>query len=523
MGRLFVDLIVDFTNLVRKLLQQKWTPTVFIDQSILLSSMACLCEHFTSIFPVEFDNLSTLLTETLVHHARAVVDNGKYKPDTDRHTLIGVCLKALARICRSLKLDQMNNTLSLVNSYFPKTTNLVLMTLQHSTHGKMDGLSASVVALQRDCMQAVAIILPKLKDLLSPYLDNLLRICSHNECLGSEEPALQEATRASFLVLCSFEFRVIERPLCETLLESSYDEFDHGALLSIFDKSITASGLTVKVTADKFTRSILPKFVMPYLDKLTRPHMAPIGLCDRLNSMLLGLLLRLRESEFQVTFECCQNWCFNTTDDEDEDASMAPLEVKQAFFFRMCSAFASKLKDIFIPYFVQAARHAVDSMRSYDPSVSPVAFTFVHNFLCANAAIELKPHTWTSLVPAILNLLPYVTTTFEAGNEGVDYSLFERALFKLCDLAGSTVWLDVMKQLMLELHQTAQVKLTVLNVTKVLFFKLGEEFATTVLPEFLPHIFELLESDDDEVSQLATEIRQIIEKVIGENLEKLAQ
>ena len=179
---------------------------------------------------------------------------------------------------------------------------------------------------------------------------------------------------------------------------------------------------------------------------------------------------------------------------------------------------------MFVRYFTGILDHTcgvLSNKKGRYNAVVPVLMQFMDRFFNAVKAMKMTHEHWRSLVVGVVeqvNNQEYMHTETD-GKKG--HAVVQGCVLRMCQLAGAVLWRDVQKQLtMLFTSDDNAVRMDALRIIKHLYVKLTHDFAVACMPEFLPRLYELLEHEDEDLQQLATETKLAIERVTGESMDQ---
>eukprot|EP00667_Euglena_gracilis_P018139 EG_transcript_19223 len=260
------------------------------------------------------------------------------------------------------------------------------------------------------------------------------------------------------------------------------------------------------------------KRLQDYFAALTSPFLAPADVCDALAHALFCAVRLLREAQFQRLFDQLVAWCWDAP---------RPAPARVQLFFVLFARIAGELQDVFTRFFVALLDRTqtvlADPKGRYRAAV-PHALGYARQFLASSDDIKLAADQWKTLVAALGDLVagqPAMQAVYD-GMSGFDS--LKACLARVCHLTRhfetGRVWQLVQKQLMMHfVSDEPLVRLNALRILHSLYVEFDHDFAVACMPEFLPRLFELLEHEDEDLQQLATDTKLLIQRITNEQLD----
>ncbi|RKP05884.1 hypothetical protein THASP1DRAFT_19205 [Thamnocephalis sphaerospora] len=237
----------------------------------------------------------------------------------------------------------------------------------------------------------------------------------------------------------------------------------------------------------------------------------------------LRLVMKLNETTFKPVFLKAVEWAISTHD------AVTNKQARQIFFYRFLDQLLERLKSIVVPYYVYVLDDVIGKLAAFKTSPSKLDTELWPLLLSSVQKCLLYDNDgfWTTSLAE--KTLPSLADQLEVQASGEDDAAYlvrisahlVPCLGQLAVTSGTdVVWKPLNTQVLLKTrNDRPAVRIAALQVVQEFYTRLGEEFLI-LLPETIPFLAELMEDDDVAVERLTQEVIAVIERYLGESLQK---
>lgn len=256
-------------------------------------------------------------------------------------------------------------------------------------------------------------------------------------------------------------------------------------------------------------------------DLSAHPNQQLVGeIEDDIVNAFVAWVLKLSEGSFRPLYHKIYDWAIRNDQSKKENAIT---------YFILSNKISQSLKSLFVLFasdFIEDAAELLNKCnQSLSPSSSPGAdvllvksiLNTLYNVFFYDSSKFVNPHRFDILMQPLVDQLdnPLIIESEEMVRDYI--ACVSQLAVAVCN---DVLWKQLNYQVLLKTRtNVAEVRVIAFNCCVEIARKLGEEFST-LLPETVPFVSELLEDDNLKVEGNTKRGVQELEKILGESLQK---
>ncbi|KAI9591544.1 hypothetical protein BDF19DRAFT_454726 [Syncephalis fuscata] len=475
---------------------------VAINKQTALVSLALLVKHFGRTDPTAFIDVLAVITGewALGHENRQVAASSI------------ICLSVYCRELGPRVVPLLPKFMPIVVNYMEQQSTATATAMDTSTE------TQSTTLMRLSLLGLIDVMARHMSVFMGPYLPSILRHLLDPSVVGGHGD--QVSIRAH-LVIQQLALHVPPRLLLAPTFDIYTSLIDNGtpSLLAYYQFLGKVIEVMDRNTLQQHYKPIF-KFFLQLFD-IRRVNSFDSKTCDQLETSVINaflqMVMKLNETMFKPIFLKAVEWAMGV------HVPVSDQIPRQKFFYRFIDQLLDQLKSIVVPYYVYILDDVIGKLNQL-PSIELWSLLVGGLSKCL---LYDNDGFWTTHLSEKI-LAPLVHQLSCIGDNEEDDTYLTRMKEQLVPCLGQlavtsgtdVVWKPLNAQVLLNTRDDRPVvRVAALEAVREFYDRLGEEFLI-LLPETIPFLAELMEDDDILVERTTQQVMAVIERHLGEPLQK---